>query len=65
MELYIYTDGAVQPGRPPDDHGKESMPSIATVSTPTASIYARVEQVVGSHVERFGHREELVVAWSS
>jgi hypothetical protein len=34
-----------------------------TATADDAEGRARVERVVGSHLERFAHREELVVSW--
>ena len=34
------------------------------VSAPDAESHERMERVIGSHLERFGRRDELSVAWA-
>lgn len=34
-------------------------------SAPDGESLARVQHVLGSHLERFGQRNELVVAWTT
>jgi hypothetical protein len=41
--------------------GASSLEPRATASTPEG--HDRVEHVVGSHLERFGQRDGLVVTW--
>jgi hypothetical protein len=36
----------------------------ASALAPTPADLRRVEQVVGSHLERFGRRDELVIRWT-
>jgi catechol 2,3-dioxygenase len=43
--------------------GEDTLTIVAYAQTPAE--LARVEQVIGSHLERFGRRDELTVAWRS
>ncbi|MGW0708147.1 DUF2218 domain-containing protein [Streptomyces sp. NPDC002643] len=42
---------------PADDH------LLITVTAPDSSTLIAIQDVVGSHLERFGRRNELTVAW--
>ena len=61
-----------------DEHGRIALPSGGTctlradgrelelvAAAETPADLARVEQVIGSHLERFGRRDGLAVAWST
>ncbi len=43
--------------RPADDH------LLIQVTAPDASALSAIQDVVGSHLERFGRRNELTVTW--
>ncbi|MBV9605873.1 MAG: DUF2218 domain-containing protein [Solirubrobacterales bacterium] len=46
-----------------DLHASERTLSLE-VSAANAESHERMEQVIGSHLERFGRRDELSVAWN-
>jgi hypothetical protein len=48
------TDVVLHPG---DDH------LLIRVTAPDAPVLAAIQDVVGSHLERFGRRNELTVTW--
>ncbi|WP_371574129.1 DUF2218 domain-containing protein [Streptomyces sp. NBC_01314] len=48
------TDVLLQPA---EDH------LLLRVTAPDASTLSTIREVVGSHLERFGHRNELTVVW--
>ena len=43
-------------------HAADGMLTL-DVSAPDAESHERIERVIGSHLERFGRRDELSVAW--
>lgn len=45
--------------QPADDH------LLIRVSAPNASALASIQDVLGSHLERFGRRNELTVPWEA